>query len=99
MKKEGKPRYDLIPNPGLREMAKALTSGIAKHGERDYLTENCADHEFLAAIGRHWGAVLDGEGIDEDSGAHHLGCIMANAAMLLHRLEMRGRDREEVRAE
>jgi len=38
---------------------------------------------YLSAMKRHIGRILDGEDIDPESLAHHLGHVMANCAIIL----------------
>lgn len=75
-----KPRYDLIPPHSLDEFAKVLTFGAKKYkpnGWRDVERER-----YVAALGRHWQALLAGETHDQESGLHHGAHLMCCAEFI-----------------
>lgn len=85
-KTEGKPDLTIVPPVAVRTLATQLIYGADKHGRNNYLTNPAVtNRELVAAIGRHWLDLIERGWIDEDSGLEHLGAIMANCAMILHR--------------
>lgn len=85
---EKKPQLHLIPKAALEECAKALELGARKYGERNWVTgDGVQITTYLSAMARHLALVADGtEDIDPESNAHHLGHIMAGAAIVLDAL-------------
>lgn len=73
----------LIPPAANEEMAKALQLGATKYGQRNWMKNKVALNTYLAAMKRHIDCILDGEDIDPESGAHHLGHVMAGSAIVL----------------
>ncbi len=66
----GKPRMDLLPMDALMEVAKVLTFGAVKYGDRNW--ELGLDHNRMrAAKMRHDAADAMGEEIDPESGLLH----------------------------
>jgi hypothetical protein len=65
-------------------MARALHFGAVTkgYGIRNWVKTQVNMTVYLAAAKRHIDYLLDGEDIDE-SGAHHLGHVMANCAIVL----------------
>jgi len=80
---EKKPQLHLIPPAGNDEMAKALALGKGKYGERNWVNNKVEMTTYLSAMKRHIDRVLDGEDIDPESGAHHLGHVMAGCGIVL----------------
>lgn len=78
-----KPQLHLIPPAANEEMAKALALGARKYGERNWLKNRVAMTTYLAAMKRHIDRIIDGEDIDPESDAHHLGHVMAGCAIVL----------------
>lgn len=78
-----KPQLHLIPPAGNEEQAKALALGKAKYGERNWLASKVEILTYLSAMKRHIDCILDGEDIDPESGAHHLGHVMAGCSIVL----------------
>ena len=80
-----KTQLHLIPPAATEECAKVLRLGMEKYGERNWLY--CEDGvlmtTYLSATLRHFNCILEGDDIDEESKAHHLGHIMANCAIML----------------
>lgn len=85
---EKKPQLHLIPLAAQEEMAKALELGATKYGERNWLLGNGVNiTTYLSAMARHLALVTDGkEDIDPESGAHHLGHVMAGCGIVLDAL-------------
>lgn len=78
-----KPQLHLIPAAGNREQAAALACGAAKYGERNWLGHPINMTTYLSAMKRHIDAILEGEDFDLESGAHHLGHVMAGCSIVL----------------
>jgi hypothetical protein len=81
---EKKPPLHLIPSAGNDEQAKALSCGAAKYGIRNWVLGQGVNYTvYLAAMRRHIDKIMDGEEIDPESGAHHLGHVMAGCSIVL----------------
>lgn len=80
---EKKPPLHLIPPAGNDEQSLALALGRAKYGERNWLRSKVNLTVYLSAMKRHIDKVLDGIDIDSESGAHHLGHVMAGCSIVL----------------
>lgn len=80
---EQKPPLHLIPPAGNDEQALALALGKVRYGERNWLRTKVNLTVYLSAMKRHIDKVLDGIDTDEQSGAHHLGHVMANCSIVL----------------
>ena len=78
---QGKPKFTMIPQLALKEVAKVFTHGADKYGEFNY-SGNGDVLRYIDALHRHTNQYLTGEDIDE-SGVHHLACVAANALMAL----------------
>lgn len=77
-----KPRFDLIPPELELAIARVLTMGAAKYGDRNW--EEGMDHNrVIAALRRHLNAWQSGERIDPESGMSHLWHVAANVAFLV----------------
>ena len=77
-------RPDLaLPLRGVIEQAKAHADGARKYGRYNWREEAVAARVCLKAIRRHLELLEAGEDYAEDSGIHHLGHIMATAAVML----------------
>lgn len=86
--KRAKLRPSLLPVEGKIEGAKAMEFGCTKYAKDDWRTNPQVTREGLIdAIERHLQALQMGETHAPDSGVHHLGHIIAGAAMLLSRFE------------
>ena len=77
----GKPKFTMIPQLALNEVAKVFTYGADKYGEFNYSGEGEV-LRYIDALLRHNNQYLSGENLDE-SGVHHLACVAANALMAL----------------
>lgn len=67
----------------MEEMAKALECGRIKYTERNWMKNKVKMNTYRSAILRHLNAIAEGEDIDPESGAHHLGHVMAGCAIML----------------
>lgn len=85
---EKKPQLHLIPLAAQEEMARALELGARKYGERNWIQGDGVNiTTYLSAMARHLALITDGkEDIDPESGAHHLGHIMAGCGIILDAL-------------
>ena len=75
----GKSRYDLLPPELLDGVARVLTFGAGKYGERNWEKGMSWGRPF-AALMRHMGAWWRGEAADPETGMSHLwhaGCCIA----------------------
>lgn len=79
---KGKARLDLLPPVALYSMSEAFTFGVDKHGEDSWRRGISLRQRFGSAL-RHLFKWMMGQDYDEESGVHHLGCAMANLAMIL----------------
>lgn len=68
---DDKPRYDLIPPEIEEAIAKVLTFGAAKYGDRDWEL-GMRWGRVYAALRRHMAAWWSGEDIDPETGMSHL---------------------------
>ena len=77
-----KPRYDLIPPELLDGVAKVLTFGAAKYGDRNW-EQGIDSGRVFAALMRHMWAWWRGERDDPESGMSHLYHAACNVAFLI----------------
>lgn len=78
----GKAPLHLLRFASHKQIAEALAYGARKYGEYNYL--NGLEHLRVGdAIERHYGAYLDGEDIDQESGLPHLAHLGASVFILL----------------
>lgn len=73
----------LLPGPGVIEGARAMEFGAEKYGPYNWRDRTVSYSVYLNAMLRHMYSLLDGQDAAPDSGVHHLGHIIANAAILL----------------
>ena len=78
-----KPPLGLIPSPALVELAVAMALGAKKYGPYNWRKDGVSSSIYLDAAERHLRAFLDGEDTDPESGASHLGHVMACCAILI----------------
>lgn len=78
----GKPDLSLIPLSALTEEAKGFMLGADKYGRYNY-TEGLEASRLIAAALRHVHAWNQGEDLDPESGASHLGHARCCLAMIL----------------
>lgn len=88
IRESGKIRLELVPAAALREEAKALDAGNRKDGRTPF---NWRENRVLASDQaggalRHITTWLEGEDIDADSLAHHLGAARARLGIILDAL-------------
>jgi len=78
-----KPQLQLIPPVFNVELAKALQLGAVKYKPWNWRESKVAYMVYLGAMKRHIDAIIDGQEIDPESGAHHLGHVAAGCAIVL----------------
>jgi hypothetical protein len=78
-----KPQLQLIPPTLNDETAKALLRGLIKYGPWNWRENKVEMMTYLGAMKRHIDCLIEGEDIDPDTGAHHLGCIAAGCGIVL----------------
>jgi hypothetical protein len=78
-----KPQLQLIPPALNTETAKALECGAAKYGPWNWRDNRVEIMTYLGAMRRHIDAVIEGQDIDPESGAHHLGHVAAGCGIVL----------------
>lgn len=85
LREAGKVRLDLIPAEGMREEAKALDHGNRKDGRTpfNWRIARVSMRDQLGGALRHLLKVLEGEDIDPESLAHHLGHVRARCGIVL----------------
>lgn len=78
-----KPQLQLLPPVFSREVAAALSLGAQKYGPWNWRHNRVEMMTYLAAMKRHIDCIIEGEDIDPESGAHHLGHVAAGCAIVL----------------
>jgi len=78
---EGKLRMDLIPPAAIYGLAKVLSYGSEKYGDRNW-EKGIDPGRIFAAAQRHLWAYWSGEDTDEESGLSHLDHAACNIAFL-----------------
>lgn len=78
-----KPQLQLVPPVLTRETAKALALGAAKYGPWNWRENKVEMMTYLGAMKRHIDAIIEGEDIDPESGASHLGHVAAGCGIVL----------------
>lgn len=73
----------LIPSTALIELALAQMDGAGKYGPYNWRAEPVQALTYIDGAKRHLTDWLEGQEIAEDSGAHHLGHVMACCAILI----------------
>lgn len=71
-------RWDLMPSDAMQEIAKVLTHGATKYGDRNW-EKGMAWRRPFAALMRHSWAWWRGEDCDQETGLNHLahaGCCV-----------------------
>lgn len=90
-----KPRYDLIPQYPLEEVAKVFTMGAKKYGENNW-RDDASETSFgrtMGSILRHIYAFQSGEDIDPESNLNHLAHAITQLMILMvQQLEAPGMD-------
>ena len=83
----GKADLSLLPLVALEQMARAFMYGEAKYARYNYC-KGFDTHRLIGAALRHINQWQNGEDLDPESGASHLGHALASIAMLLHIMEL-----------
>lgn len=78
-----KPQLQLLPPVFSREVAAALTLGARKYGPWNWRENKVEIMTYLGAMKRHIDCVIEGQDIDPESAAHHLGHVAAGCAIVL----------------
>jgi hypothetical protein len=78
-----KPPLSLIPAPALIELSVAMGLGAKKYGAYNWREKTVSTSIYVEAAMRHLLAYFDGEDTDPESGASHLGHVMACCAIVL----------------
>ena len=78
-----KPQLQNIPPVLNRQVSQALECGAIKYGPWNWRDNNVELMTYLGAMKRHIDALIGGEDIDPESGAHHLGHVTAGCAIVL----------------
>lgn len=81
-----KPSMHLIPGVALMTLAKVMALGAKKYGAYNWRDQPVSASVYISALLRHIYQWFDGEDIDPESGAPHLGHAMACLAILLDAL-------------
>lgn len=80
---QGKPKFSLIPQAALLEVAKVATFGASKYGPRNWQgTKNLQDR-YTDAAQRHINAFLRGETHDAETDLHHLSHAVCSLMFVL----------------
>lgn len=87
----GKPRWDLLDAEYLDGTAAVLAFGATKYNPHNW-RGGISTSRLIAAMGRHYGAILRGEDVDPESGlphwAHLSCCVMFFSWMVKHRPDL-----------
>ena len=78
-----KPSLIAIPPVALLHLGRAMTDGKNKYGLMNWREKRVSSSIYYDAALRHALAWWDGENFASDSGVHHLGHLMACAAIIL----------------
>ena len=73
----------LLPIIAEVEWAKAMADGARKYGPFNWRENPVDSQTYVGGIERHLKKWIAGEIYDDASGAHHLGHVMANCALLM----------------
>lgn len=82
----GKPDMTDVPKEAMWAMGEAFLYGQKKYGKNNYRNGMMISRQLAAAI-RHIYQHLDGETVDSESGALHLGHALASISMACYNLE------------
>jgi hypothetical protein len=72
-----------LPAIGILHGAHGMMNGAEKYGPYNWREKSVLAGIYVDAMARHLLAWFEGEEIAEDSGVHHLGHLIADAAILL----------------
>lgn len=78
-----KPPLDLVPAIGEIEQAMVFDLSAGEYGPFNWRDAEVVRSIYIAAIGRHYAAMKDGQDLDPKTGRPHLAHIMANCNILL----------------
>ena len=78
-----KPAMSCVPPVALLHLSHAMMDGEQKYGRMNWREHTVSSSVYYDAAMRHLMAWFDGETYAPDSGAHHLGHVMACCAILL----------------
>ena len=81
-------KISYLPAAGVIHGAHAAMDGARKYGPYNWREKKIALMEYASAIERHIKDWVDGQEIAPDSGCHHLGHIIATAAIMLDAIEI-----------
>ena len=84
---QSKPDLTDIPTEAMWEMGKAFTYGQKKYNKNNFRNSGMLVSRQLAAAIRHIYQHLDGETLDPESSAMHLGHALASIAMAIYNLK------------
>lgn len=76
-----------LPAAGVIHGANAAMDGARKYGPFNWRKDKIALMEYASAMQRHIMDWVDGEDCASDSGCHHLGHVIATAAIMLDAIE------------
>ena len=79
-------RFDLIPYPALKELAKLYGKGAEKYAEHNW-RHGYEWSKSYSALMRHANQFWDGEDIDEEMGLSHMAAVAFHAFALLTFIE------------
>ena len=82
----GKADLSLLPESALKQAAYAFMYGAEKYGRYNYLN-GIEVSRLIAAALRHINSYNEGNEIDPESGAKHLGHAIANLSMIIELAE------------
>lgn len=75
-------RFDLIPPEAEEALARVLTFGAQKYGDRNW-EKGINYSRLVAALRRHLNSWMSGELIDPETGESHLNHVLCNTAFLV----------------
>ena len=90
----GKPRFDLVPHGSLLAIAKVMTYGAEKYGERNW-EKGLPMGRLYAAAQRHLIAWWSGEDTDSETDESHLAHACSCLMMILQYVEDGGHELDD----
>lgn len=90
-------RYDLVSPHFEMELARVMTYGAKKYGDRNW-EKGISVSRYYSALRRHLSAWIAGEEMDEESNLHHLAHATACIMMMKETVRLRPKkdDRKEL---
>lgn len=90
-------RYDLISPHFEMELARVMTYGAKKYGDRNW-EKGISVSRYYSALRRHLSAWIAGEEMDEESNLHHLAHATACIMMMKETVRLRPKkdDRKDL---